>query len=769
MASAYLAADVKIHINMIRRVAIVLSLVAAVTGCQSVIPNIGPTIQPSVVSAELKPSGAPIESILKDTDRVPIIVPRAAGAAKQTRFVEVNIAPLLSIHSQRIILPLFEDSRFEVDGIRTERAGNGFVWIGQIHNQPNSLVILSSQADALSGNIRTEAGQNYEIGPAGKGLHVVWELVPKSFALDDINSGPSAEPLGEQTTGAEPCGGTETGAVIDVLVAYTETARANNGGKAGIESKIYSALYWTNESYIASGINQRMQIVRLLEVNYKETGNSCTDVTRLRNTADGFLDSLLTERNSSGADLVILIVDGNLDSTSQFANGQRINCAGAPLSVAGEAYNVLNPNTTRWELNAYAVVQASAASANLTFAHETGHLLGARHEVNVDTTMGSPFNDNHGFVNSDPTCLKRSVMATDGCCSRVWYWSDAPPGTPQCSQPFGTSNVADNVHVLNTTAATVANFRCSSPGRADVWMRDTWADTGAEPDPATASEPMWNSPYIWVRLAEDTALIHQHQHQTPSLNSHVFAYVKLHNGIGGTAAGDLELYFADASTGPSFPANWTLIGRTAVSNFAPFTTQVIRFPWDTPTSTPSGGGHFALVARWVSTSDPITVIATNIETIVRGSNNVVWRNIETLGEPGQPQGSIVLVVRNVAASDSRQPGGPITLRVAPVSDEINGSFFFYGRGVLTLDETIAAAWRAGGKRGSGFSELADGLLLVTDPAGAILENVLLDREGMVRLDFTRTADTPAREFHVEATQFVAGKITGGVTYRLGAK
>ena len=77
-----------------------------------------------------------------------------------------------------------------------------------------------------------------------------------------------------------------------------------------------------------------------------------------------------------------------------------------------------------------------------------------------------------------------------------------------------------------------------------VWMKDTWSDTGLEPDPAQAALPMWESPYIWVRTTQDTLLIHQHEHMNPIKDQPNFIYVKIHNG-GAATSGNLEVSFAD--------------------------------------------------------------------------------------------------------------------------------------------------------------------------------------------------------------------------------
>jgi hypothetical protein len=227
------------------------------------------------------------------------------------------------------------------------------------------------------------------------------------------------------------------------------------------------------------------------------------------------------------------------------------------------------------------------------------------------------------------------------------------------------------------------------------------------------------------------------------------------------------LYWAHSSTGLAFPATWTPIGTVAVSGFAPSSTRVVEFPWTTPASAPSAAGHFCLVARWVSAGDPGPSGTTDINALVRASNNMVWRNLDPLGTTGDGTADAVFLVRNLARfGDKQQEREPITLRVAPTVEEANGSFFFYGRGVVTLGQEVNEAWRKGGKKGRGFRELADGRLEITDPDGVVLENILLPREGDVRLTLERNAGTPKRKFHVEATQLSGNSVVGGVTYEL---
>jgi hypothetical protein len=106
----------------------------------------------------------------------------------------------------------------------------------------------------------------------------------------------------------------------------------------------------------------------------------------------------------------------------------------------------------------------------------------------------------------------------------------------------------------------------------DVYMKDTPADTGVEPNPDTG--PMWVSEDIWVRTAPDpgylptpfpeaspswTPLPNENpEYRDPKYSVPNYVYVRVRNR--GTAASSgterLRLYFAKASTGLSWPTQW---------------------------------------------------------------------------------------------------------------------------------------------------------------------------------------------------------------------
>lgn len=107
---------------------------------------------------------------------------------------------------------------------------------------------------------------------------------------------------------------------------------------------------------------------------------------------------------------------------------------------------------------------------------------------------------------------------------------------------------------------------------ADLYIKDTPADTGIEPNPDAG--PMWISQDIWVRNTPDpgyqpypfpegsppwAALAHQNpEYRDPKYSVPSYVYVRVRNR--GTTASSgterLRVYWAKASTGLAWPAQW---------------------------------------------------------------------------------------------------------------------------------------------------------------------------------------------------------------------
>ena len=131
-----------------------------------------------------------------------------------------------------------------------------------------------------------------------------------------------------------------------------------------------------------------------------------------------------------GADVAVLIVDD--------ANG-----CGLSTRVFAD------------EDEAFSVVHHACAATTYSLAHEIGHLIGARHDRNMDATP-TPFAYGHGYVNGTKW---RDIMSykesCDGC-SRLPVWSG--PNVMVNGEPAGSVDL-DNARVIREHAARVAGFR----------------------------------------------------------------------------------------------------------------------------------------------------------------------------------------------------------------------------------------------------------------------------------------------------------------------
>ena len=106
----------------------------------------------------------------------------------------------------------------------------------------------------------------------------------------------------------------------------------------------------------------------------------------------------------------------------------------------------------------------------------------------------------------------------------------------------------------------------------DVYMKDTPADTGIEPNPDTG--PMWVTDDIWVRITPDPGyqavvfpevsppwipLPHENpEYRDPKYSVPNYVYVRVRNRGSAATTGTerLRLYWAKASTGLSWPVQW---------------------------------------------------------------------------------------------------------------------------------------------------------------------------------------------------------------------
>ena len=440
--------------ELVGNLALVLLAVAVVlAGSRSAIVAAPPEL--------FTPAGAP-----------PVIQGDGGRGVVRSRFVEVDFQLLADAAAVRqgtgdsLVLNLFDDVVLtaEVDQV-TSRPDGGLAWSGHVAGIELSLVTLVARDGVLAGNVSLP-GAFYQVRPAGSGVHVVRQVDQSAFPpemepvpVEPPQSAAAAVPGTEPASpGAELA---DDGSIIDVLVVYTPAAAA---ASANILAEIDLAVQETNDSYANSGITQRLRLVHAAQVTYAQSGDISTDLSRLRNAADGYMDEVHALRNTYAADEVVLIV--------YYPSG----------SYCGIAY-LMDSVSHDFESWAFATVDLDCATGYYSFGHEMGHNMGALHDWYVDNSV-MPYGHAHGYVNyANPGDRWRTVMAyNDECndqgiyCYRLPFWSNpavlrngVPMGVPEGTSLSCSADVfhpycdADNQLTLDKTAYTVANFRASLP------------------------------------------------------------------------------------------------------------------------------------------------------------------------------------------------------------------------------------------------------------------------------------------------------------------
>jgi hypothetical protein len=683
----------------------------------------------------------------------PTTLPPGYSPSQRTiasRAVTIDVARLRPGGDSLLTIVLPDSTARTLERRRVEVTGaQRSVWVGRVAGDSTSRVTIAVVKRRVSGSITTAGRKAYRLHSLTDSTAVIEEIDPKMF-------GEGAEPIGASSTGTPPKLGLDTCSddptQIDLMVLYNATARASAGLAEDIEAAIDQAVSETNQSYEDSDVDQRLRLVHVGEILHDEPVALADDRTRLGDDTDALFIEVSKLRDEFAADVVALV--------GEYGGG---------IAECGASY-VMETVAHDFERYAYSVIARDCLiSPDYKMGHELGHLMSARHDWGSDPTSGVPYAFNHGHiekVSATVTSAWRTIMSLGSPCSSCEIkpiWSN--PALSIDGEPAGLSGGAkpeDNHQVLNLTAPTVANFRCSTTFPAQPWMKDTWADSGEEPDPDTAAEDMWKSPYIWVRNAADPGHEHMHEHENPIWNQPNYAYVKIHNGEAAGATGDLEIWTAAASSGLGWPGSWTRVGTQSVTFAASRATRIVEFVW-----TPTVEGHVCMIARWVSAADPMTYPeGPDVEPNVRNNNNLVWRNLNivdltmastmsafSMENPGAKEGVFTLEVRPF-----RRKGDPPGIRAEALALRPTGRTPAHWRDRLRL---FGFRWR-------------EGALVLTDPRGGRIEGIRLPRRSKLPMQLLLDHRVVPSRAGLVATKGIdvvqrsgrgpLGRVIGGVSY-----
>jgi hypothetical protein len=360
------------------------------------------------------------------------------------RFVTVNTAMLFDATGKQagkyqlpeVTLNLFPDAIYTGVVTRAFSDNWGYYWNGTLKEVKGGYFYLTVVENVLMAHVASPHGV-YEVSLAGGDFYKATQVDQSKFI--DHDEAWTYQPSGDVIQSGSLGAAADSAARIDIMVAYTDDARAAAGGMSAIKATILTALNETNTSYANAGISTRLRLVHVQEYSYVETGNMSTDLTRFRNSGDGYFDSIHSLRNSYGADMVGLIVENG---------GSYCGLASTIMATAATAFQVTD---------------RSCATGYYSFGHEFGHLQGAGHDVDAHAPPTNPvFSYGHGYVYVPD--LWRTIMAYDTKCQnlgtsclRLQWWSN--PNKTYGGAAMGVTGETENYRVLNETAYTVANFR----------------------------------------------------------------------------------------------------------------------------------------------------------------------------------------------------------------------------------------------------------------------------------------------------------------------
>jgi len=239
--------------------------------------------------------------------------------------------------------------------------------------------------------------------------------------------------------------------VVDIIVLYTPKAVAAQGDEEGLRRSIRAAIDSANYSYAKSLIGVRLNPLLIgLHSTWTESGDMLTDIKAM------YSDSkIATLRSDYKADLVYLVIE----SDANFYGGGAALLSdpkGQPNSCMSTMRRTVFIGNSRW-----------AEHAGLTLMHETGHFLGAGHDVKhgyptifQDTKALFPYSNGHRFEAGG--VLYRTAMAYDPGIQLNLF---SNPNLKFAGVPLGVvagqPGESDNAQTMNRAAPIVAAYRAA--------------------------------------------------------------------------------------------------------------------------------------------------------------------------------------------------------------------------------------------------------------------------------------------------------------------
>jgi hypothetical protein len=384
-------------------------------------------------------------------------------AVIRQRYLDIPVPEMVSdaARSSLLRLDLFPDVSFRAVRERAEATANGVAWHGVLDGYPLSSAVFVLVDDVLLGHISAPFGF-FRIERGADGVALVQQVDQSLLqeGRDDFLIPPAAEGRAVAAA-ADVSAPADSGSQLDLMVVYTADAISGFGGSSQTRAAIDLAIAETNQAFRNTGVNTSFRLVHAREISYSESGNSSTDLNRLQDTRDGYMDDVHALRNQYAADFVLLIVERMTDA-------------------GGRGWVTYNSGYTYPDY-AFSIVSRRSSSNGRTFAHELGHNMGAQHDWYVSAGDTGAFSYSYGYTSLAgrfldimsyyDLCTAQRISCTqlnqysNPRLSQGGYRTGVPAGTNTSCTKGVVASVdcdADLGTTFNNTINTLANYRNSA-------------------------------------------------------------------------------------------------------------------------------------------------------------------------------------------------------------------------------------------------------------------------------------------------------------------